>query len=215
MEKLATLNRPYPPPELHEPSDLFIPAPEVYDWFRKAVISKQGPIHNPEHLHLQHARIGVLWTNVWEAKGGIEVIGTAEILSFRGKAWQKARQEIPFRQWFGTAYLSFDFLITLYAPFFARVDDYSFCSGVEHEFLHCGQALEDDGKTKKWNKRTGSPVFALRPHDVEVFVSEWRRYGAGSARGASHNLAKYAELEPEVGRAAMRAACGTCMRLVA
>lgn len=193
---------------------MFTPAPEVYEWFRKAVISKKGPIHNPEHSHLQHAKIGVLWSNVWEGKGGVEVIGTAEVLSFRGKARQKARAEIPFRQWFGSAYLSFDFLITLYAPFFARVDDYTFCSGVEHEFLHCGQAVEDDGKTKMW-KRDGSPVLAIRTHDVEVFVSEWRRYGAGAARGASAELARIAGREPEVGRAAIRAACGTCMRLVA
>jgi hypothetical protein len=50
---------------------------------------------------------------------------------------------------------------------------------------------------------------------VEVFVSEWRRYGAGSARGASVELAKFAALAPEVGPTAIRAACGTCLRLVA
>lgn len=213
-DKSITLNRPYPPSELHEPGDLFMPAPEVYEWFRRAVISEKGPIYNPEHSHLKYARIGVLWTNVYEAHGGVEVIGSAEILSFRGKARQKARQEIPFRQWFGTAYLSFDFLVTLYAPFFAKVDDYTFCSGTEHEFLHCGQDVEDDGKTKRW-KKDGSPIFAIRSHDVEVFVSEWRRYGPGSARGASAELARYSALEPEVGPAAIRAACGTCLRLVA
>ncbi|HEX8747407.1 MAG TPA: putative metallopeptidase [Pyrinomonadaceae bacterium] len=199
---------------MHEPGDLWKPAPEVYDWFRKAVVDEKGPIHNPEHTHLKYAKIGVLWSSVWEGKGGVEVIGTAEILSFRGKARQKARQEIPFRQWFGSAYLTFDFLITLYAPFFARADDYTYCSGVEHEFLHCGQAVEDDGKTKRW-KKDGSPIFDLRSHDVEVFVSEWRRYGAGAARGASRQLAEVAGLEPEVGASQVRAACGTCLRLVA
>lgn len=214
IEQIPNLQRPYPPPDLIEPGDLFFPAPEVYDWFRKAVIDKKGPIHNPEHKHLQFAKVGVLWTNVGQKMGRFDVIGTAEILSFRGKAWQKARQRIPFHSWFGYLLDSLDFLITLYAPFLAKADDYSFCSKVEHEFLHCGQALEDDGVTKRWRK-DGSPVFALRPHDAEVFVSEVRRYGPGHAAGQTAEVVRVGQLEPEVGAAAMRAACGTCLRLVA
>lgn len=203
-----------PPPELHEHGDSFLPAPEVFDWFKAAVVSKEGPIHNPEHSHLRYAKVGVLWTSVHESRGGKDLIGTCEVLSFRGRAVQKARQQIPFYQWFGPTFHNFDFLITLYAPFFAAADDYSYCAGVEHEFLHAGQAVEDDGKTKRW-KRDGTPIFEIRPHDAEVFVSEWRRYGARASAGASMELAKYANTEPEVGRAEMSAACGTCLRLVA
>lgn len=98
---LANLQRPFPPAELYEPGDTFLPAPEVAEWFRRAIIHKKGPIHNPEHSHLENAVIGVLWTNVLEMSGEYEVVGRAEVLSFRGKVWQKARQRIPFVGWFG------------------------------------------------------------------------------------------------------------------
>lgn len=214
MGKIEGLQRPYPPPGLREPGELFHPAPEIFDWFKRAVVDEKGPIHNPEHKHLKFAKVGVLWTNVTEKKGQFYKFGTAEILSFRGKAWQKARARIPFVSWFDNKLDQLDFLITLYAPLLAIADDYSFCSKVEHEFLHCGQALEDDGKTKRWRK-DGSPIYALRPHDAEVFVSEVRRYGAGSAAGDTAEVVRVGQLEPEVGPAAMRAACGTCLRLVA
>lgn len=106
-----------------------------------------------------------------------------------------------------------NFLITLYAPYAAKADDFTWCSSVEHELYHCGQA-RDEGGDLRW-KRDGSPVFALRPHDAEVFLGEVRRYGPGHAAGQTAEIVRLGQLEPEVGPAAVRAACGTCLKLVA
>lgn len=207
------MNRPIPPAELCEPGDSFAPAFDVAEWLRAAIISETGPLHNPEHSHLEDAVIGVLWTNVPNVKGGVEVVGTAEMPQFRGSAWQRARQQALMRGWFGSAFEVMNFLITLYAPFFAVADNYTWCAGNEHELYHCGQARDEYGDPK-WRK-DGSPVYALRGHDVEVFLGEVRRYGPGAAAGRTAELMALAGSVPEVGASQVRAACGTCLHLVA
>lgn len=56
----------------------FLPAPDVSGWINATFIDEGGEIENPDHAHLQHATIGVLWTSVANARDGRSVIGRAE-----------------------------------------------------------------------------------------------------------------------------------------
>jgi hypothetical protein len=213
MAKVLKFERPFPPAELLKPGGLFMPAPEVTEWAQTSIISPNGPIHNPEHSHLRFENIGVLWTNVYNEKGMVQIVGTAEMLSFRGSRWQKARQEEPFRRWFGPKFHNLKCLITLYAPVCGVVENFTWCSIVEHELYHFGHAVDEFGE-KRWNQDL-LPIITMRAHDVEVFIGEVRRYGVGHAAGQTAELVKVAKRRPEVGAAKVRAACGTCLRLVA
>lgn len=57
-----------PPPDLTEHAygdgaALFRPAPEIVAWARACFIGEDASLRNPDHDHLQSARIGALWTN--------------------------------------------------------------------------------------------------------------------------------------------------------
>lgn len=185
--------------------DAFAPAPELDVFARSTFIDDACPLHNPEHYHLRQARIGWLWTNVPNRRGGRAVLGTAEIPSAKGGKWAIARQEWQLRQWFGALP---DFVITLSAAYCLEVaDDAQFCALVEHELLHCGQARDQFG-APKFSKDTGRPIFAIRGHDVEEFTSIVRRYGADAA--GVREFVDAARATPMLAASAIASACGTC-----
>ncbi|HXE63209.1 MAG TPA: putative metallopeptidase [Bryobacteraceae bacterium] len=211
QKREAVRSRPFPPKALSRPNggDLFVPAMEIGEWALEHIIAQDGAIHNPIHKHLRFAQVGWLWSSVPHTKSGITIVGMCEQPRCNGNKWLKARVDYQLTQFFGPKNL--DFLITLYAPYFARADDGTFCCAAEHEMAHAGQAVDEDN-VPKFSKTTGLPQFAMRGHDVEVFVFEWERYGAGKSAGKSAELAKFANTEPTIAQANIARACGTCLR---
>jgi hypothetical protein len=192
---------------LDNPEPLFVAAPAVVDWLRQHVIAPDGALHNPDHAHLEHAKLGVLWTNVQNARHQRRVIGQAEIFRPQGGAWQKARATQQIVEWFGDVP---DFIIILDACWCSAAGDVEFAMLVEHECYHCAQALDDFGMPAFY-KETGLPKFTMRGHDVEEFVGVVRRYGAGCQDSPLRQLAAAVYADPEVSAADIARACGTCM----
>ena len=204
--KAATLSsgRPLPPESMLDGGFCFLaPANDVAEWVNRCVLFENGPINNPDHLHLEHAHIGYLWASTAFAKQGRTVIGQAEQVMIRAGGWQKARQEQQLREWFG--YVP-DFLITLAADYCAQCSDLEFCALVEHELYHIGQDLDPYGSPKF--TKDGDPKFALRGHDVEEFTGVVRRYGANAQVA---KLIEAAKGPAEVSRLNVAHACGTCI----
>lgn len=204
--------RPRPPFGLTDTiASAFAPAPEVLEWALATFIAEDATLLNEEHAHLRSARLGFLWTNVGNARGMHRVVGQCEFQppNAIGK-WQRARAEVQIEDWFGHVP---DFLITLDATYAQECDDASFCSLVEHELYHAGQAKDLFGAPKF--TKYGRPVFAMRGHDVEEFVGIVRRYGVGSAAGETSALVAAAKRAPEITEANVRHACGTCLKLAA
>lgn len=201
------MTRPMPPAEMLEPvPEQFQPAEDVREWMTDAFINPDGDLANPDHFHLAQAEIGVLWTNVDNGKNMRVVLGQAELMPpmAMGK-WQRARAIAQIEDWFGGMP---DFLITLFAPAAATMDDAQFCALVEHELYHCGQQRDAYGGPKF--TRDGAPAFAIRGHDVEEFVGVVARYGAGAA-GVSEMI-EAASRRPLIAAADIAGACGTCLR---
>lgn len=196
-----------PPAALLDPEvNAFAPAPDVEAWLRATFIVDDAPLHNEEHQHLNDARLGVLWASAPAKVNGLQAAGMAEMPMLRGKGWVKTRQEYQFLHWFGEIP---DFVITFWGPYAAHVDDVGWCAIAEHELLHCGQ-LRDQWGDPRFSRVTGLPLFTMRPHDVEEFVTIVERYGAGAAAGRTAALVRAAQRQPSVGRAQLEAACGTC-----
>lgn len=214
-----SLHRPYPPEAMRFPypagSPAFAPAPDVAEWLAATFINDDAPLVNEEHRHLRFARIGVLWSSVGNARHGRSVVGQCETVPIAGSQgrWAKARAAQQIEQWFGTWWQGNepDFLITLYAPYAAEVDDATFCALVEHELLHAGQEKDADGMPRF--TQDGEPKFAMRGHDVETFVCLAARYGAVEANVA--HLVHAALTGPSIGKAAVGWACGTCLKVAA
>lgn len=177
------------------------------EWARRAFVDSGAPLENPDHEHLQAARIGMLWTRATYRKGGRIVLGTAEIPRppAASNAWQKARWEQQILDWFGEKP---NFIVTLSAPFCDELDDLGFCAVMEHELYHCGQ-LHRDG-IPQFSRSTGRPLFSMRGHDVEEHLGVVRRYGAWS--GDVREMAHAAQQAPSIGLARIAAVCGTCAR---
>jgi hypothetical protein len=181
--------RPMPPEELCEPAlvetggGLFVPAIELGEWIRETFIDGAGPLVNDEHEHLRDAKLGFLWTNVENLKDQVQVVGTAELaLPVGGKVWHRGRTAVQLSYWFGEVP---DFLITLYAPFCAEAEDAAFCATCEHELLHCSIQRDRYGE-KRFDRISNRPIWGMRAHDVEEFVSiveRWRRRRGGEDRG--------------------------------
>ncbi len=161
-------------------------------------------------MHLQAARIACLWTNADARSKGRTILATAEIPQAKGWGFSKARQEVQNLELCGG---EVDFLLTFSAPLTADLDDASFCALVEHELYHCGQARDQWGSPRF--TREGRPVFSMRGHDSEEFVGVVRRYGTGAVDGGTRMLVEAAKRAPEVARANVAAACGTCLARVA
>jgi len=207
------IDRPMPPESLfnYDPAHTFEPSLELAGWVRQHILEESGKLFNPDHVHLLDANIGYLWAGMPNERKGQRVIGMAEELTFRCGRWQKYRQEMQFAQWFDTPLP--DYIITLDAAFCENCSDIDFCALVEHELYHIRQQLDAFG-VPKFSKSTGRPMLELRGHDVEEFVGVVRRYGAGSPDGKLEELVQAANSKPEVSKANISAACGTCqMRL--
>lgn len=181
-----------------------MPAPELDEWVRAQLIAEDGAIHNPDHAHLHDADLGFLWSSAPCASKGRMVAGMAEIPAFRCNQWQKARQELQIRGWFG---LMPDFIITLDAYYCQDASDPEFLALVEHELYHCAQAVDEFG-APRFNQQTGRPTFTIKGHDVEEFVGVVRRYGVTSEAVA--DLVVAAANKPEVSKLNIARACGTC-----
>lgn len=201
--------RPCPPADLvNEVIGRFVPDENLGDWIRSTFIDPTGPLHNPDHAHLIHAEIGVLWTNINNARNMRAVIGQAELMPpmAMGK-WQRARAEQQVEEWFGRMP---DFLITLHACAAEIMDDATFCALVEHELYHCAQKMDPFGAPAFGSD--GRPRFAIRGHDVEEFVGVVARYGATADVA---RLVRVANAGPTVAMANVSRSCGTCIRLAA
>lgn len=200
--------RPLAPPELLEAvPPIFAPAPELEEWTRSKFINELSPVYNPEHVHLQMATIGMIWTNVENAKRGRSILGQAQLVTESGDKWSAGRSNHQLRQWFGELP---DFTITLFAPYAQECTDASFMALVEHELYHCAQARDEFGQPKFL--KSGGPEFAMRGHDVEEFVGVVRRYGADAA--GVREMVAAANKGPEIAEGLISRACGTCLRLV-
>lgn len=199
------MNRPRPPLDLL--GDLaaaaFVPAPELLQWLTATFLEEGGALFNQDHQHLLAARMGVLWTNVANARAGRRVLGQCEFRPPMAMGtWQRARAKQQLLEWFGE---ELQFLLTFDAGYAAECTDAEFCALVEHELYHCGQARDDFGAPRF--DRSGFPVFQLRGHDVEEFVGVVKRYGAEASHVEAFVAA--AGLEP-IDMTRIRAACGTC-----
>ena len=169
------LDRPMPPGEMweEEATGRFVPAPEVVDWIRRAILDERGPIHNPDHVHLRMARIGVLWTDLPARRQMRAIVGQAEMPQPRGSAWARARQEQQLREWFGGGV---DFLITLYAPHAAAIDDASWCALVEHELYHCCTYTQDLRKRRARHQEYGTEGQPSGATDDPILVTHAAGY---------------------------------------
>lgn len=198
--------RPLPPDCSLGWESFFAPAPDVSNWIFENILSESGPLYNPDHEHLNQAKIGFLWTNVENSKKGRRVVGQAELPNFNCGKWQKARQIYQLEQWFGFIP---DFIITLDTSYCRLASDLEFCALVEHELYHCAHALNEFG-LPRFNKETGDPIFALRGHDVEEFIGVVRRYGIGQQDGLLAQLVQVANSAPEIEKSNIANACGNC-----
>lgn len=203
-KKLASqCERPIPPPDLN----LMIPAPEVWAWVEKAILDEQGPLHNPDHLHLEGADIAILWAPEGFKRQGRHVIGQAEMVSFQTSGWKRLRQEQQMEAWFGRVPA---FIITLDAAYVSQCSDVEFCALVEHELYHVAQEVNEHGVPRF--TESGAPKLMIRGHDVEEFIGVVARYGVGAPDGAVSRLVQAAKAKPEISGDRVTHACGTCLQ---
>lgn len=204
------LERPQPPTSLFDiegPS--FVSAPDLWAWAKATFIGPDASLQNEDHAHLQEANIGFLWTDVPNARHMNAIAGQAEIPRAQGRRWLKRRHDQQLEEWFGEVP---DFLITIDASYARQADDASFCALIEHELYHCGQDRNAFG-APRFNSM-GLPVYAIRGHDVEEFVGIVRRYGVGAAAGQTLALVEAAQGKPQIARAKITVACGSCRALI-
>ncbi|YCI04588.1 hypothetical protein M1D34_22350 [Ensifer sp. D2-11] len=103
-----------------------------------------------------------------------------------------------------------DFIITLDADYCRRCGAAEFMALVEHELYHAAQ----ETRPAKFSRSTGRRIFTIRGHDVDEFVGVVRRYGADAA--GMRAIVDAANRRPEIARAQIAHACGTCqLRVVA
>lgn len=201
------LERPQPPEVLIESSAaLFLPAPELEAWLRLALTNEDAVFFNEDHWHLRLATIGVLWTNVKNARGGTRIVGQAEKPMSRG-GWGGARADFQIKQWFGKVP---DFILTFDARYMANASNRRFCALAEHELYHCGFAQDQYGAPRF--AKSGKPIFAMRPHDVEEFVPVVARWGASAGAGQTRALIEAGNQAPEIETEDLHLGCGTCGR---
>jgi hypothetical protein len=197
------VGRPTPPRSL--PERAFEPSPTAATWIRETFILPGAPLHNPDHAHLEHAKLGVVWTGVLNNRHQRTILATCETTKQNTSgAWKKARAEQQLEDWFGELP---DFLITLYAPALTAFDDRSFCAVIEHECYHAAQAKDEFG-APKFSRETGKPLFALRGHDIEEFHGVAARYGLPADLKALLDLAQQ---QPQLPDRVIEGACGTCL----
>lgn len=188
----------------------FEPGLELRDWALDSFVREGAALENPDHAHLREANIGMVWTNRPNTRHGRTVLGQAELCPTMVSAgqWVKGRLEFQLAEWFGSVP---DFLVTVFAPYAAECSATTFCALIEHELYHCGQRLDEYGMPKF--HKDGTPVYAMRGHDVEEFVGVVRRYG--TAESHTRELVLAGAKNPEIGLAAINGWCGNCIRAAA
>ncbi|MCG2572347.1 transposase [Acinetobacter sp. ME22] len=200
--------RPYPPDWLFAlDTPNFAPAPELWAWIKRIFLNPEHKLFNPDHQHLSafhYPQIAVMWANGGFRKQGRFVVGQAEKIMINAGGWKKARQEEQYYQWFQ---IMPDYLITIDAQYARQANDVNFCALIEHELYHIAHKLDEWG-TPSYNRETGKPKLEIRSHDVEEFVGVVRRYGATSKE--IEEMAKAVNSRPEVSKADVYHACGTC-----
>lgn len=204
--------RPLPPESMFDLSGkTFEPAPEVRSWVEASFFDYASRFFNPDHEHLAQADIRFLWTVIENNRKGKRVIGQCEEGKPQGAMgkWSRARAEQQIIEWFGSIP---DFIITLDADYCRQCGDAEFMALVEHELYHAAQETDDFGQPK-FSKSTGLPVFTIRGHDVEQFIGVVRRYGADAS--GVREMVDAANRPPEIARAEIGHACGTCNLRVA
>ncbi len=176
-------------------------------------VREDGPLFTEEHRHLDGANVACIWTNADNSRRGRRVVGQAQLGVPRGGGdkWSKARAQYQLSQWFG---IIPDFVLTFDALYASSAGEREFAALVDHELHHCAQA-EDEFGMPRFNQSTGEPVWTMKGHDVEEFVSVVRRFGIEAAGQQAVEMVLAAAKEPEIGSVKLSEACGTCMRLVA
>lgn len=203
--RMALQRRARPTPPRSNPERAFEASATAATWIRETFIEPGAPLYNPDHAHLEFAKIGVVWTGVLNNRHQRTILATCETTKQNTSgAWKKARAEQQLEDWFGEIP---DFLITLYAPALTRFDDRSFCAVIEHECYHAAQAKDEFGQPR-FNRETGKPMFALRGHDVEEFHGVAARYGLPADLKA---LLELAQQQPQLPDRIIEGACGTCL----
>ncbi|MCU4333814.1 putative metallopeptidase [Acinetobacter pittii] len=199
--------RPMPPEWIFEMgTPNFVPAPEMWDWIGRVFLNPKSKLFNLDHLHLRSFRypdIAVMWARSGFKKQGRQVIGTTEKVMINAGGWKKERQEEQFIQWF--EYVP-EYLITLDASYSRIASDVNFCALVEHELYHIAH-MKDKYGTPAFNRETGMPKLAIQGHDVEEFTGVVRRYGASED---VMRMVEAANKRPQLSRADVHYACGTC-----
>ena len=183
----------------------FVPAPDLIAWATDTFIRKDSPLHNPDHAHLEYATLGVLWTNVANARNGRAIVGQCEMGMPRGTMgrWSRARAERQILDWFGSVP---DFILTFDASYAMQAKDPEFCALIEHELYHAGQDRDPFGAPKF--TQDGRPVFGIRGHDIEEFIGVVARYGANAS--GVQEMVKAAKQRAQIAEVRISQACGTC-----
>lgn len=199
--------RPMPPEWIFEMgTPNFAPAPEMWEWIGKVFLDSKSKLFNPDHMHLRSFRwsdIAVMWARSGFKKQGRQVIGTTEKVMINAGGWKKERQEEQYIQWFRCVP---EYLITFDASYSRIANDVDFCALVEHELYHIAHKKDQYG-TPAYNRETGAPKLAIQGHDVEEFTGVVRRYGANKS---VQRMVEAANIRPELSRADVHYACGTC-----
>lgn len=199
--------RPYPPKQIFElDTPDFVPAAELWTWIKVVFLNEKSELFNPDHVHLDAfhwPKIAVMWANGGFQKQGRFVVGQAEKVMINAGGWKKLRQEEQFLQWFGQVP---EYLITIDAQYAQISNDIAFCALIEHELYHIAHKLDEWG-APQYNRETGLPKLEIRGHDVEEFTGVVRRYGASED---VQKMVDAAKQRPEISKADIHYACGTC-----
>jgi len=206
LHTVALARRPFPPTACADDEPVGFWVDDAFaTWLLDTFVRPTGALSNTEHEHLQDAHLGVVWTNAINQRQQRTVMATAEIPGIQAGGWRRARFEHQMTQWFGRMP---DFLLTFSGPECQRLSDREFCALVEHELYHCAQSTDREGSPRF--RDDGTPLYAMRGHDVEQFVGVVQRYGVTSADERAFVAA--ATRAPEVGDGGLDIACGTCLR---
>lgn len=202
--------RPSPPSEDVFPPWLnrFAGAPELSQWVRDTFLDMDSPLYNEEHAHLEDFDIGWIWAAKPAQNRQHLVWGQARIITTADSKWSQQMALAQLEDLLGRVP---DAIVTICAEYARMCDDDAFCALIEHELYHFGHAEDENGP--RFN-REGLPVIEIRGHDIEEFVGVVRRYGL--VDGNMRAMAKALADGPEIGRANIAKACGTChLRAVA
>jgi hypothetical protein len=167
-------------------------------------IDEDGPLHNPEHEHLDKATIGFAWAPEENSRNMRRILGQTELMPpmAMGK-WQRGRAIAQMADWFGEP------------PRLPHHDRQSSppasTTPASAPSSSTSSTIAPRRRTRfghpKFHRDTGEPMWGIRGHDVEEFVGVVARYGT-EATGTT-DLVK-AGAARRWSRWRRRLACGTC-----